>query len=224
MTGLPRRVALVTLPAGRDREDGLRRLAADAASGGAVRRASAFVRMTPDTDPFADSFGGRGLVLIDLAADADPSVIGRLAEGAGGVVRGPFTRIATLTRRPGDAPDPHGGTGLLVVLLDNVERARDREFNAWYDDVHLADVTGAAGFWGGVRFERQGEGTSGRDETGRFLATYVTDADDVLGQHAAVKAAVPRMTLWPSIAQVHLGAYRRLPGVRARDRQGRRSP
>src|SRR5438094_2489438 len=44
------------------------------------------------------------------------------------------------------------GTGLLMVWVD-VPADKEKEFNRWYNDEHLAERLELPGFWNGARYE-----------------------------------------------------------------------
>ena len=64
------------------------------------------------------------------------------------------------------------GRFAFVVQTDPVP-GRDREYNEWYDEIHLAEVCSFPGFTGARRFRLvDGEGRH------RYLAIYELETDD----------------------------------------------
>jgi hypothetical protein len=65
---------------------------------------------------------------------------------------------------------------VLIVHSRPVEPSREDEFNKWYDEVHIPDVTSVSGVVSGRRFKKSG----GADDGGYpYLAIYEIDSDDV---------------------------------------------
>jgi hypothetical protein len=56
---------------------------------------------------------------------------------------------------------------------------KEVEYNAWYDDVHLADVCSVPGVVGAKRYRLAGDKATG--EGAEYLAVYEIDADDPAG-------------------------------------------
>jgi hypothetical protein len=205
MTGTGSRIGLMSLTSEcRDAEVG--RAALKMATVPGVIRSTGFVRETPADQPAADTFRGRGLVVAELRGDGGEAET-RLA-AVGGTALGAFSPIASQSRRDGQTPDFATAAGILLVMVNNTDPGRDDEFNQWYDNIHVGDVTGAAGFWGGMRYRNvapePGRGSS------RYLALYCTDVPDVLAEQMKVRAASEGMVLWPAIHVVHNAAYRRV--------------
>jgi len=64
------------------------------------------------------------------------------------------------------------------LVYTNARDGRDAEFNAWYDDVHLAEVVAVPGFTGAERYAvrpQPGEAPPAH----RYLAIYDIETDDV---------------------------------------------
>ena len=154
-----------------------------------------FERRSPDDEPDAASLGGPTVVLADTA----PS--------PGAVDRGTFDEISRYSRRP-TVPDPRTAAGIMLVLLDNEDPAAEEAFEAWYEGVHVPDVTAAAGFWGAVRY-RNAKEDPGPASAG-YLAIYVTDNPDVLAEYAGVRAAAPAWVRWHATRRFHVAVYERL--------------
>ena len=65
---------------------------------------------------------------------------------------------------------------VLIVHSRPADASREDEFNKWYDEVHIPDVTSVAGVVSGRRFKKAG----GADDGGYpYLAIYEIDSDDV---------------------------------------------
>jgi hypothetical protein len=79
--------------------------------------------------------------------------------------------------------------GLLLTLTEPPPAMRE-EFNAWYDDEHLAERRAIAGFRSATRWE-----TDCAPGDGRYLATYELDSPDVLIS-AAYLARFQNQTPW----------------------------
>lgn len=68
-----------------------------------------------------------------------------------------------------------------LLILSNPVEGRDDEFNAWYDNVHLADVFKVPGIVGAERYRMR----SG--EQWKYLAIYELDCDDSSAIEAELK-------------------------------------
>ena len=75
------------------------------------------------------------------------------------------------------------GRFIFVVQTDPVE-GRDRDYNQWYDEIHLKDVCAFPGFVAAKRF-RLIDG----DAKAKYLAIYELDTDDPQRDIAALTAA-----------------------------------
>ena len=64
---------------------------------------------------------------------------------------------------------------LLVVETNSADAAREAEFNAWYDKIHLPDVLETPSFIKATRYED----TKPLEGKAKFLATYEIEADDI---------------------------------------------
>lgn len=162
---------------------------------------SGYVRESPDY-PDRASLGAGGLVLAHVEGVLGPHL-------AGVTHRGRFAELSTYSRRA-DRPDPHRAAGLLFVMVDNDDTDHEADFERWYDEVHVRDVTGAAGFWGALRYRNLADPPGTGSST--YAALYVTDSDDVMSTYATLGAAAPGWVRWPGLRQVHVAAYRRLAG------------
>jgi hypothetical protein len=96
---------------------------------------------------------------------------------------------------PGDAAAPDGAGALLLNAMNVAPEAED-DFNAWYDEEHLAALAGVAGTLASRRY-RSTEAGGG---THRYVAIYHLAAPDV-ARSAAWKAAVD--TPWSARVRPH---------------------
>ena len=156
-----------------------------------------FERRSPDDDPDAASLGSTAVVL--GPPDQPPP--------GPAVHRGVFEELSSFSRRDGADPDPLAAAGIMLVLLNNLAPEREAEFEAWYEGVHMPDVTAAAGFWGARRYRNvatdPGPGSAG------YMAIYVTENPDVMAEYAGVRAAAPGWVRWPHSGRVHVACYER---------------
>ena len=83
-------------------------------------------------------------------------------------------------------------TGVLIVLVDCGDPAREAEFNAWYDDVHVPDILSTGAYYSAVRYENTDTESGGP----RYLAVYETDAADPIGQLAVLQAKLAEMNAY----------------------------
>jgi len=69
---------------------------------------------------------------------------------------------------------------LLTVESNSSDPSREKDFNDWYDTVHLPDILEIPGFVSAARYEN----TSAGEGQGKFLAVYEIECED-LGQALA---------------------------------------
>lgn len=99
--------------------------------------------------------------------------------------------VGVYKRRGGPPPAARPVTGVLIVLNDCADLARDDEFNAWYDDVHIPDVLSTGTYHSAVRYENTDP------ESGpRYLAVYETDAADPIAQVDLLITALAEMNAY----------------------------
>jgi len=85
---------------------------------------------------------------------------------------------------------------LIVVQTNCTDPAREKEFNDWYDNVHVPDVLKVPGIVRMTRFENVTPG----EQVSKFLALLEVEADDVwavttvLQQHRDEAAKNGRMS------------------------------
>ena len=89
-------------------------------------------------------------------------------------------------------------------MVDNLEPARDADFNRWYDDVHVPDILSAGSFHWVTRYRAVGPAPEAA-----YLAVYETDWPEPEAALQAMAARPKPAGLWDAIAAVHLAAYRR---------------
>ncbi len=64
---------------------------------------------------------------------------------------------------------------LLVAETNCTDPSREKDFNQWYDNIHVPDILETPGFIRATRYETDSP-TEGR---GRFLALYEIETDDI---------------------------------------------
>ncbi len=64
--------------------------------------------------------------------------------------------------------------GILMVMLNCEDPAKEQEFNKWYADVHIPDILSTGAFHTAYRYESLDPDTS----NGKYLAIYETDYSD----------------------------------------------
>ena len=87
--------------------------------------------------------------------------------------------------------------GILLVMSDATP-GDDDAYNAWYDEVHLADVLSVPGFVAARRFVAV-PSVHGELPASRYLAIYEIDADDLDAVQRALGAAAKGMDISPTI-------------------------
>ena len=71
--------------------------------------------------------------------------------------------------------DARRHTGILFVMLSCQDQALEPEWDRWYDDIHIPDVTGLGFFPKGTRFRKASGNTPG---DARSLTVYETERAD----------------------------------------------
>ena len=102
---------------------------------------------------------------------------------------------------------------LLVVNTNCTDPSREKEFNDWYNTIHLPDILEVPGFIKATRYvnDKPGEGM------GKFLATYEIETDDidktmaVMREHLDKKREQGRMSNLSVI--VSLAVYRQISSL-----------
>ena len=86
--------------------------------------------------------------------------------------------LATMYRRIGGefraSSSPRKVTGVLMVMTQSSDPAQEKEFNDWYNKVHIPDILSSGLYHTAYRFENATSKAGG----GRFLALYETDTPD----------------------------------------------
>jgi hypothetical protein len=85
--------------------------------------------------------------------------------------------------------------GLLVVESSPETAARDDEYNAWYNDIHIPEICAIPGVVGARRYRLTGDGG-----TPRYLAIYDLDAADLQSPVAEMGARAADGRLSPPVA------------------------
>jgi hypothetical protein len=79
---------------------------------------------------------------------------------------------------------------IVLVFTNCADPAREKEFNEWYDNVHVPDILETPGFVGCTRYELIGEPGSGQ---GKYLAVYQVEADDFPSTMAGLQQRVAQL-------------------------------
>lgn len=64
---------------------------------------------------------------------------------------------------------------LLSVETNCTDPSREKEFNKWYDSIHLPDVLEPEGILSGTRYENLNPG----EGHGKYMALYEIETDDI---------------------------------------------
>ncbi|MFC2039074.1 DUF4286 family protein, partial [Chloroflexota bacterium] len=64
---------------------------------------------------------------------------------------------------------------LLLVGTNSSDPEKEKEFNDWYDKIHIPDVLETPGFIGATRWENP----SPQEGEAKFLAFYEIETDDI---------------------------------------------
>lgn len=166
----------------------------------------------PDS-PYPLGLTGRRL-LIEEATKFASSETSETSDASGisdtsDALEGVFDRLRSFRGVVPD-PDQRESSGVLVVLVNNLDRAREADFNRWYDEVHVPDILSAGSFHRATRYYKS-DATDPTAPTclAAYLAVYETDWKDPLAAQRALAARPNPAGLWDSIAPVHLAVYRR---------------
>jgi hypothetical protein len=97
---------------------------------------------------------------------------------------------------------------MMAVETNCTDPAKEKEFNEWYNNVHLQDVLSIPGVVRATRYENSGAA----EGQGKFLALYEIETDDTLQVMADLSAGMARWTeqgrLHPALAIVSGCLYR----------------
>ena len=77
--------------------------------------------------------------------------------------------------------------GILLVLTNCEETAREEEFNRWYEDVHIPDILDTGAFHAAYRYESP----EPEDAHARYLAIYETDNPDPAKAREEITKFIP---------------------------------
>ena len=77
---------------------------------------------------------------------------------------------------------------LYTVESNCADPSREKEYNDWYDKVHLPDILETPGFVRASRYENSNPG----EGQGKFLAVYEIETDDIAQTMAAFTENVNR--------------------------------
>lgn len=84
--------------------------------------------------------------------------------------------------------------GILAVLTNCLEPAREADFNRWYDDVHIPDILGSGLCHAAYRYEiaspevHEVKPVNGEAIKGKYLAIYETDSEDPVATAEQLKS------------------------------------
>lgn len=99
--------------------------------------------------------------------------------------------------------------GLFIIESNCTSPAREREFNDWYDRIHLPDLLGTRLFQTAHRFH----GMAGQ-EGGQYLAIYETDRDPLEAVNEFVRSYRPKLKAAGRLSELiditWRGIYRRM--------------
>ena len=81
-------------------------------------------------------------------------------------------------------------TWILAVETNCADPSREKEFNEWYDNIHLQDVLQSPGMLGATRYKNSlaGEGR------GKYLALYEIETEDIKQTMAAFGEHVTKLS------------------------------
>ena len=107
----------------------------------------------------------------------------------------------------------HKGQGILLVYTDLIESKYEEEFNAWYNHMHVPDVTAPGIFRHVLRFVNSDPSSP----AGQYIATYETNWEDVskampAHREASVKLRERGDRGTPLLQVVRSGVFKRLGG------------
>ncbi|MSQ11645.1 MAG: hypothetical protein EXR48_02940 [Dehalococcoidia bacterium] len=146
----------------------------DVTSSGVFRQAIRFVNPTAKPGEgkslvtYETEHTDVGKLMKELMASAQSMPRERMFPAMKAVGAGAFKRIGGEYRARYGRPV----CGVLCAVT-NCEPSREKEFNAWYNDVHLLDILDTKQFHTAYRYESTDPSATG----GKFLAIYETDLD-----------------------------------------------
>jgi len=141
---------------------------------------------------YPKGLAGRWLLLEEAEADV---------RAAG--IDGLFDRLGSIPDIV-DRPEDRETKGVMVVLVNNLDPARDEEFNRWYDEIHVPDILSAGSFQRAARYRA-------KDATAPagYLAVYETDWARPEEAVEAMETRPDRAAFWDAIEPFHLAVYHR---------------
>jgi len=89
----------------------------------------------------------------------------------------------------------------VLVVHSNATDGKEDEYNNWYNNTHLGEVTQLPGFVAGQRFAVAAEPTAGEAPKHKYLAIYEMETDDPQQALAVLGEAVSsgKMTMSDAI-------------------------
>jgi hypothetical protein len=75
--------------------------------------------------------------------------------------------------------------GIMVVQSAPVDAAREKEYNDWYDNTHVPEITAVPGFVSARRYKVHGAAGS---DVPAYLAIYEIEADELTAPAAELRA------------------------------------
>ena len=101
-----------------------------------------------------------------------------------------FVGIYKRHGKVGGKPGSRKTTGILLVLTDCKDPAREAEFDKWYDDVHLGDIIDTGLYFAATRYVN----TNFTPGQPKYLAIYETDKPDpIAASNELFSKEVPKL-------------------------------
>lgn len=112
---------------------------------------------------------------------------GRVIDCIASVAQTTFTGIGAHQTSSGTAK------AALLVMSACTDPAREAEFNKWYDEIHIPDVTATPHIYAGQRYKLAGS-PSKTEPDARYLAVYELDTDDTGAAMKGLGAEMQKVT------------------------------
>ena len=95
-----------------------------------------------------------------------------------------------------------------MIVFTNAVEGKDKEFNDWYQNTHLAQIVRIKSFVQAQRFRLHTSIVPGSPDSSRYMAIYDIETDDINAALGAMNdlAASGRMPLPESMGQPIIGA------------------
>jgi hypothetical protein len=95
-----------------------------------------------------------------------------------------------------------------MVVFTNAIEGKDKDFNDWYQNTHLAQIVSIKSFVQAQRFRFHTSIVPGSPDSARYMAIYDIETDDINASLGAMNelAVSGRMPLPDSMAQPIVGA------------------